>query len=70
MDYVKEFDFQYSDITDGEMTLLIDMLAGVCDVYSQHKFDMGKTRQKFHVVLKPKVELNRQRRGEVPLHLK
>ena len=26
IDYVKQFDFQYSDITDNEMTLLIDML--------------------------------------------
>ena len=26
VDYLKEFDFQYSDITDEEMTLLIDML--------------------------------------------
>ena len=54
---VKEFDFQFSDITDEEMTLLIDMLIDSRDVYSQHKFDVGKTRQKFHVKLKPNVEL-------------
>ena len=31
---------------------------------------MGKTRQKFHVTLKPKAELKRQRPSKVPLHLK
>ena len=68
--YVKEFDFQFSDITDEEMTLLIDMLIDSKDVYSQHNFDVGKTRQKFHVRLKPNVELKGQRTSNVPLHLK
>ena len=68
--YVKEFDFQYSDITDEEMILLIVMLVDARDVYSQHKFDVGKTRQNFHVTLKPNVELKRQRPCKVPLHSK
>ena len=70
INYVKEFDFQFSDITDEEMILLIDMLVDSRDVYSQHKFDVGKTRQNFHVTLKPNVELKRQRPSKVPLHLK
>ena len=70
IDYVKQFDFQYSDITDNEMTLLIDMLIDSKDVYFLHKFDVGKTRQKFHVTLKPNVELKRQRASKMPLHLK
>ena len=68
--YAKEFDFQFSDITDEEMTLLIDMLIDSKGVYSQHKFDVGKTRQKFHVTLKPNVELKRRRPSKVPLQLK
>ena len=52
------------------MVLLIDMLVDSRDVYSQHKFDVGKTRQNFHVTLKPNVELKRQRPSKVPLHLK
>ena len=68
--YVKDFDFQFSDITDEEMTLLIDMLIDSRDVNSQHKFDVGKTRQKFHVTLKPNEELKKQRPCKVPLHLK
>ena len=70
INYVKEFDFQYSDFTDDEIVLLIDMLVDARDVYSQHKFDVGKTRQNFHVTLKPNVELKRQRPSKLPLHLK
>ena len=69
IDYVKQFHFQYSDITDNAMTLLIDMLIDSKDVYSLHQFDLGKTRQKFHVTLKPNVELKRQRASKVPLQL-
>ena len=70
VDYIKEFDFQYSDITVEEMTLLIDMLLDSRDVYSRHKFDEGKTRKKFHVTIKPKAEIKRQRPSKVPIHLK
>ena len=52
------------------MILRIDMLVDARNVYSQHKFDVGKTRQKFHVALKPKVQLKRERPSKVPLHLK
>ena len=47
IDYAQQFDFQYSDITDNEMTLLIVMLIDSKDVYSLHMFDVGKTRQNF-----------------------
>ena len=67
---MKEFDCQFSDITDEEMTFLIDMLVDSRDVYSQHKFDVHKTRQKFHVTVKPNVELKRQRPSKVPQQLK
>ena len=52
------------------MVLLIDMIVDARDVYSQHKFDVGKTRQNFHVTLKPNIELKRQRPSKVLLHLK
>ena len=51
-------------------SLLIDMLTDSKDVYSQHKFDIGKTRQKFYVKLKLNVALKRQRSSKVPLRLK
>ena len=40
------------------------------DVYSQHKFDIGQTKQKFHVTLKPNSELRKQRPSKCPLRLK
>ena len=52
------------------MTLLIDMVIDSKDVYFLQKFDVGETRQKFHVTLNPNVELKRQRANKVPLHLK
>ena len=70
IDYVEQFDFEYTDITDNEMTLLIDLLIDSKDVYSLHKFDVGKTRQKVHVTLKQNVELKRQRASKMPLRLK
>ena len=70
IDYIKQFDFQYSDIMDDEMTLLFHMLIDSTVVYSLHKIDVGKTRQKFHVTLKPNVELKRQRASKLPLHPK
>ena len=45
INYVKEFDFQYSDIADEEIILLIVMLVDALNVYSQHNFDVGKNRQ-------------------------
>ena len=65
---MKEFDFQYSDITDEQMILLIHMLVYARDVYSQHNFGVGKTRQKYHVTLKTNVELERKRPSKVPFN--
>ena len=46
------------------------LIIGSRDIYMQHKFDVGKTRRKFHVKLKTNVELKKQRPSKVPLHLK
>ena len=70
IDYFKQFNFVYSDITENESTLLIDKLIGSKHVYSLHKFGVGKTREKLQVTLKTNVELKRQRASKVPLHLK
>ena len=70
INYVKEFEFRYSDITDKQTILSIDMLVDARHLYSQHKFDVRKNSQKFHVTLKPNVELQRQRPTKVPFHLR
>ena len=69
-EYVKTFDFRYTDLQDEALVVLIDMLIDAADVYSQHKFDVGKVRQKFHVTLKANSELKKQLPSKVPLHLK
>ena len=68
--YGKDFNFQYSNITDEEMIFLIEMLVDERDVNYQHKFDVGKIRQKFLLTLKPSMELKRQQPSKVPLHLR
>ena len=52
------------------MILLIDIWIDAQHVFSQHNFDVGKTRQSIHVPLRTNVELKQQRPSEVPLHLK
>ena len=69
-DFIKQSDFQYTDLEDEELVILIDMIIDSRDVYSQHKFDIGQTKQKFHVTPKPNSELRKQRPSKVPLHLK
>ena len=68
--HIKQFDFRYTDLEDEELVTLIDMIIDSRDVYSQHKFDIGQTKQKFHVTLKPNSELRKQRPSKCPLHLK
>ena len=68
--FIKEFDIRHSDLTDEELVLLIDLLKDARDVYSQHKFDVGKTRQKFNIKLEQGAILKRQRPSKNPLHLR
>ena len=67
---MKQFDFRYTDLVGEELVTLIDMITDSRDVYSQHKFDIGQTKQKFHVTLKPYSEFGEQRPSKCPLHLK
>ena len=46
------------------------MIINSRDVYPQHKFDIGHTKQKFHVTLKPNSELRKQQPSKCPLHRK
>ena len=59
-----------TDLEDEELVTLIDMNIDSRDVFSQHKFDIGQTKQKFHVTLKSTSELSKQRPSRCPLHLK
>ena len=49
IEYVKQFDFQYSDktVNDNEMTLLIDMLIESKDVFPSTNSTLGKPDKTF-----------------------
>ena len=70
LDYNKEFVLQFSDITDEELILPIVLLFDFQARYSQHTLALGKTRQNFHVPLKPKAVLKSRQANKVPLELK
>ena len=63
-------DFRYTDLEDDELVTLIDMIVDSRDVYSQHKFDIGQTKQNFHFTLKPNSELRKQQPCKCLLNLK
>ena len=60
-EFLKKFDFSQSDINDAQLLDLMKLLARDKDVYSQHKYDVGKIKQKFHVKLLPNSTLTKQR---------
>ena len=51
IEYLKKFDFTQSDLTDDEFRVLLKVLLDDEDVYSHHKDDIGRTKQKFHISL-------------------
>ena len=67
-EFLKKFDFSETELTDDELHLLFRILVNDQDVYSHHKYDVGKIQQKFHVKLKENSELKKQRASRVPLH--
>ena len=46
------FDLKQSDLTDDELFELVELILEDNDVYSHHKYDIGRTEHKFHLPLK------------------
>ena len=67
-EFLNKFDFSQSDINDAQLLDLMKLLARDKDVYSQHKYDVGEVKQKFHVKLLPNSTLTKQKLSRVPLH--
>ena len=67
-EFLKKFDFTHSDIDQYQLQDLMNMLLQNKDVYSQHKYDVGLIKQKFHVKLLPNSVLTKQRPSRVSLH--
>ena len=51
IEYLKKFNFTQSDLADDEFRVLLKVLLDNEDVYSHHKYDIGRTKQKFHIPL-------------------
>ena len=68
--FLSDFDFTQSDISDDEFADLIQMLIEDQDVYSHHKYDIGKTKHKFHIPLKKDATFKKQRPSKIPVHLR
>ena len=63
------FDFTHSDLTDDEFRDLLQILLDDEDVYSHHKYGIGRTKQRLHIPFKRDCEFKKQRPRKVPLHL-
>ena len=67
-EFLEKFGISQSNINDAQLLDLMKLLARYRDVYSQHKYEVGKINQKFHVTLLPNSTLTKQRPSRVPLH--
>ena len=62
------FHCKYSDLIVAELTSLSQILIRYKDVYSRYRYDVGCTKQKFHINLKDDAFFNPQRVPKVPIH--
>ena len=67
-EFLKKCDFTHSDIDQNQLQDLMNVLLQNKNVYSQHKYDVGLIKRKFHVKLLPNSVLTKQRPSRVSLH--
>ena len=68
--FLDNFDFTRSDLTDDELFELVEIILQNNDVYSHHKFDIVRTKYKFHLPLKKDATFKKQRPSKIPIHLR
>ena len=69
-EFLQKFDFTQTDLTENEFFRLADILLTDNDVYSHHKYDIGRTKQQFNIPLIKNAEFKKQRPSKVPFHLR
>ena len=67
--FLDNFDFPQIDLADDELFQLIKIILQDNDVYSHHKYDIGRTKHKFHIPLKKEATFKKQRPSKIPIHL-
>ena len=66
--FIKKFNFEYSDLTDTENVNLCNILIDNQHCYAKHKNDVGKISTPFRIRIKDNCKLHTQRPSEVPIH--
>ena len=66
--FIKKFNFEYSDLTDTEYVNLCNILINNQHYYAKHKNDVGKISTTFRIRIKEICKLQTQRPSKVPLH--
>ena len=65
--FFKNFNFSEPDVFDSDLRHLLRSLVENNDLFSKFAYDVGKTKQEFHVKLKENAELWKQRPSKIPL---
>ena len=68
LQFIKKFNFEYSDLTDSEFVQLCNILVNNQDCYAEHKNDVGKISTPFRIRIKENCKLQTQRPCKVQIH--
>ena len=66
--FIKKFNFEYSDLTNTEYVNLCNILINNQHCYTQHKNDVGKISTPFRIRIKDNCKFQTQRPSKVPIH--
>ena len=66
--FIKKFNFEYSDLTDTEYVNFFNILINNQNCYAKHKIDVEKLFTPFRIRIKENCKLQTQRPSKVPIH--
>ena len=66
--FIKKFNFEYSDLTNTEYVNLCNILINNQHCYAKHKNDVEKISTPFRIRIKEDCKLQTQRHSKVPIH--
>ena len=66
--FIKKFNFEYSDLTDTEYVNLCNILINKKNCYAKHRNDVGKISTPFRIRNKENCKLQTQRPSKVQIH--
>ena len=66
--FIKKFNFEYSDLTDTEYVNLCNILINKQNCYAKHRNDVGKISTPFRIRNKENCKLQTQRPSKVQFH--